>query len=355
MGALESYRTKNAIKKNFALVTCLELNTATYTLMNTFPILGVVSPDPNDALSLWRAMGPFTHPSFKNHVKVRAFYPGSFGWADAASCDAVFFHRPFLKCHLEAMMTCVSMNIPTWCDWDDDLFQVPEGNPAHGTYAIKEVRNRIALMAQLANYCTFSTYRLREEFVRRADLGWFKTGVIKNAVDERMFPYQPLEMNEDGPLLWRGTVSHARDLDRFRSLIEALQRDFPIHYVGYKPWWAEGIHHPSRDPKSYFNLLQDIAPKCIFVPLDDCPFNRSKSDIALLEATAVGAVCVTNMPWAGALSASDALNFESLVRGVMSSKKHDMFYVARTVFSRRQLRHENASRLKVLKQLNILS
>lgn len=318
---------------------------------HTLPILGVVSPDPNDALSLWRAMGPLTHPSFKKHIKVRAFYPGSFGWSDAGSCDAVFFHRPFMKCHLDAVEVCKDIGVPVWCDWDDDLFCVPDGNPASQVYASKEVKNRIIDIAQMADICSFSTSCLASAFMEHATLPGKQVIVIENAIDDRIWQAPTGTFNVDGPLLWRGTASHARDLDVFRPSIEKLCALYNIHWVGYKPWWAQGIYHPPREPKAYFRLLEDIAPKCVFVPLEEGPFNAAKSDIAALEATMVGAACVTNARnWKEVMVPS--VDFADTVISAMGQEGSGYFLSARDYFLRfRCLTHINDRRLSAMKLL----
>jgi hypothetical protein len=261
------------------------------------PTLGIITDSINDGLSIWRAAGPLFHKSFRSHCNVR-HVSGQFGWAEASQCDALFFHRPHSQVHYEAMLGCRRMGIPVWCDWDDDLFHVPEGNPAGPLYDAP-ARARICHMAEMADACTFSTDRLMQVFAKKtvgAQHG--RWCVIENAFDPRMFPIPPAAYRKKpGVVLWRGSATHSRDLDVFRADVEEICARWQVEWVGFKPWWASGRLHAERSPLRYFDLLQTLSPAVVFTPLELTPFNMSKSDIAALEATAIGAVCVTNAPW----------------------------------------------------------
>ena len=70
-----------------------------------------------------------------------------------------------------------------------------------------------------------------------------------------------------------------------------------------------------------------MAPSCLHVPLHDNPFNRAKSNIAWIEGSYAGAVCVVPAWWnvPGALSYTDGPSYyeaiKSVIKGEVDKKK----------------------------------
>jgi hypothetical protein len=66
-------------------------------------------------------------------------------------------------------------------------------------------------------------------------------------------------------------------------------------FLGDAPWFADCMPDyavrvaPSLDPMEYFQFIKQIKPTLSIVPLDDCVFNRSKSNCAWIEASWAGA------------------------------------------------------------------
>jgi hypothetical protein len=81
----------------------------------------------------------------------------------------------------------------------------------------------------------------------------------------------------------------------------ALCQEFPAvtwFFLGDAPWFAD--YMPAEkvicsepvDPAEFWDLLARIRPDVMMVPLKDCPFNRSKSNIAWMEGTWAGAATI---------------------------------------------------------------
>jgi hypothetical protein len=97
-------------------------------------------------------------------------------------------------------------------------------------------------------------------------------------------------------ILWRGSPSHQRDLYEFREPILRIMDKYPdwqFVFFGMQPIWTDkGIHIHGQDLFYYFDKLLEIDAKIGIVPLIDSDFNRSKSNIAELEMSWMGANCL---------------------------------------------------------------
>ncbi len=79
--------------------------------------------------------------------------------------------------------------------------------------------------------------------------------------------------------------------------IAIKHEDHTFGFLNYNPWFITEKIDNSRffkgiDIRQYFLQLQKERPKLLIVPLVDNEFNRSKSNIAWIEATLCGAVCI---------------------------------------------------------------
>jgi hypothetical protein len=85
------------------------------------------------------------------------------------------------------------------------------------------------------------------------------------------------------------------DLDLILDLIKATVNDFQWVFLGHlhhkiKPYVDKGLieHHHGVDIYNYPNKLHSLNLNCIVAPLIKNTFNRCKSNIKILEASALG-------------------------------------------------------------------
>jgi len=103
-------------------------------------------------------------------------------------------------------------------------------------------------------------------------------------------------------------------------------RDFDMY-----PWQKQGI-------PAYFERLLSIAPHYIVVPLENCDFNKGKSNIAWLEGTLAGAACI---------SRSEMPEFDK-VPSVRFDTPKSLHRIFEQIGKREDLRTENYMRSRAL-------
>jgi hypothetical protein len=191
---------------------------------------------------------------------------------------------------------------PLWIDHDDNLFDVGLDNPVFQDYANSSVKESIAEMLGLADVVTVSTPHLGEVYGRFAK----KMVVIPNALDDDVLDVDK-PLGETKPIVfWRGSNTHAKDWASVGpGYVEAAAKhpEWKYGFMGYQPWHIieplsklikpDGImNFGGCDVMRYFDVLKQVAPKVMVVPLFAGPFNLCKSNIAWLEATYAGAVTI---------------------------------------------------------------
>lgn len=250
-----------------------------------------------DAPSFYRCMGPLAALRQKRH-DLQVSVIEHVNWASMGLADIVFLQRPHSPSQRQIAEMAARHGVPIWVDHDDDIFDIPKGNPAYHMYMSPGVSADIAAILRLADVVTCSTQALADKLskIRRATVvpNALMTNIVGTLTDHTGKPRINM-------VYWRGGQTHQRDLDRYApNMIDVASRN-PV------PWAFHGITESNyglveaipgaqplkmTDPVTYFHDLAALRPKVVVVPLDDNPFNRSKSNIAWIEATYAGAVCV---------------------------------------------------------------
>ncbi len=220
--------------------------------------------------------------------------------------DAVFVQRPCASHHMELVQAAHELGIPTWVDLDDDIFNIPDSNMNHYIYAANNYLSYCAASLTQADVVTVTTQALADSLKKyNANIQ-----VIPNAFDDvllgkkarkAVWPRKPL-------ILWRGSNTHDADILKVGRSFEHLTKAYPEWrwiFLGHKPWVLTANmpensynHMPWQDNLlSYFNCIDKIQPTITIVPLDDCPFNRAKSNIAWIEGSFANSV-VLGPDWA---------------------------------------------------------
>lgn len=239
--------------------------------------------------------------------------PGREMWVDLLSVDVVYFLRCTMQHHVELAMDALNMGVPIWYDLDDDMFSIPPSNPA-SEQMTKDRKDRCAWFLVNSMVVTVSTKDLQQKVGKIRGTGEAGVVLVPNALDDYAFPdllQWPGDRKRD-VVLWRGGVTHQGDLlefaGEFWKFFEQTPETVKVNFVGYQPFFLAGGFRwldravnftnrmgftPYQDYFAYMGYLRDVAqPATVCVPLVDDPFNRSKSNIALLEAIYAGAVPV---------------------------------------------------------------
>jgi hypothetical protein len=222
-------------------------------------------------------------------VDEKGNFKKGFTWIQALQYDVCIFQRQAGKAAVEAAKYMKECGMKIVFDLDDNVWEIPQ------SYAIKkgftpEILETFDEMIDLADVVWVSTIEL-SRYINDP-----KVLVIPNAID--LNRYQFNSFNYEGSIIWRGISTHVDDLGQNRKAVEQIGVE---EFWGYNPVvnppklkLPNARHVIGLDPAIYLNTLLMAKPKAIVVPLVDNLFNEAKSNIAWMEATLSGAVCVSN-------------------------------------------------------------
>lgn len=273
----------------------------------------VLTPTRDDTTSLYRAAGvmkdlqrkmPDLQYDLEDIDSIKKLT-----WSVLKLYDIVYLQRPYKSQNLVAY--CKDLGIPIWVDYDDNLLELPRINErATEVYSNDPIRSQLKEIAKMATVVTVSTAELGRYY------GQFNKNVkvIPNALDIEYIGPPREKVNEKKVIMWRGGDSHRGDVYRFSNQIfPATLRasDWSFLWAGFNfaermAWYfgrdillddladafGNNVYEPAKDPTHYFRWIRDIGPRALHFPLEDSLFNRCKSNIAALEGTWSGAVCL---------------------------------------------------------------
>lgn len=185
---------------------------------------------------------------------------------------------------------------------DDDLWHVdPSNKPAIGYYSDPARLRRLTENAAVADVVTVSTPALGavlEQMNRNVH-------VLPNQVPASLLGMtrQTADMLTVG---WRGGPSHARDFGELaapmRRWLQHPSQRGRVEFHGMGTDYTDRVttprgsgrarHTPWKDTVEGFLRAIDFDVAC--VPLFPCVFNESKSELALLEMSALGIPCIAS-------------------------------------------------------------
>jgi hypothetical protein len=267
--------------------------------MNTEPIVAFL-PAGLDACALYRMFQPHMHMPHSRFV----FSYKKLPIEDFAEAKVAVVQRQCTQGNFMAFKVMKDLGMKIIYDLDDNLWAVPATNPASTTF--KAVREGLIVIASRCDLITVSTPSLQTA-VRTAMAHSGVTGlrieVVPNMIDLNWFHQPQVPKDKEKVILgWAGSNTHAGDIGyAWEALPSALAKvpNLYMEFVGMAPP-ASIANHPrvrQRDwvgvgefPARFSSWGWDI---CI-APLEDNRFNRSKSNIKMLESGAVGAVCLVS-------------------------------------------------------------
>ncbi len=326
-------------------------------------------PNPKDATSFYRASGPLAQIVNEADCDWDILLGQEVYDEICYIARGCFMQRPYDKVHYEVAKMVKRNRRNLWVDYDDDLFNLPTDNGAYETYSDSTVRRQMAEIIAMADIVTVTTEHLKER-LQSGPLKNKDVRVIPNAIDFERFPQQPLPERKN-VVLWRGSKTHHKDVMTVGKAMVELYKKTPKtvwEFLGDNLWFVTDLMR-THDPKrvvynkgvsiiEYMQHIIDVAPKTFMAPLLDQPFNHSKSNIAFLEATFAGALCIApkfkewEVPGCVTYDAKNPDDFRDRFEAVMAGKLDSNVEIARTwVKENRSLKKVNELRKQVVKEL----
>lgn len=349
--------------------------------------LGIITASPDNGVSLLRGFGPFNALA-RQHPELQILRPPlspsgepMVDWSWLTTLDCLFLSAPYRPWQTNAVRTAKMAGVPVWIDWDDDLTCVPRYNPAAHAFPFEEVAPQLVMLTGLADVITVTTQELyrRRSPEAMADLAKrcrtpFKPNpnvhLIPNAIPKLETSNLKLETSRAKRVTWRGGNNHDGDILEVLPQLAEISR-LPQYslwkwtFIGTIPWLVAEQMNPAtfeQDPGAdaflYLRMFSALAPAIHIVPLKDNAFNRCRSNLAWLEATAAGAV-VLAPDWEewrrpGVINYTTPTNFGSKLRGLLegqiplaSNHAQSAAYIRENLL----LEKTNAQRWQILQQL----
>lgn len=260
----------------------------------------IYSPNPIDGVSFYRQWGPLSQ--FRDKFTLFSFpanEPRELQlWTWYKGYDLAFMSRPHRMHDLYFVNECKKWNVPVWVDYDDAILQIPNDNPVAPTFQGEATKYTIECLKQ-ADVVTVSSTLQKSWFEK--EMGLKNVVFIPNAVDDDFLKWKK-PFNPNRKVLWRGSQSHLRDLLFFRDdILSAIESrsTYLWLFFGIDPWFfitkeTEGRvqYAPSMNLVDFIREVTNYNAQLQIVPLVDHFFNRVKSNLAWLDGTLCGSVCI---------------------------------------------------------------
>ena len=297
--------------------------------MTTHKIL-FLNPDRGHTCSFYRSAGVATNLrkqlGSEYTIDVAAWPEFHTDWQSLGEYDIIMMQRPFNPQMLDFAKHVKQMNIKLWLDYDDNLFTVTPENRAWPIFNDPYIQGNIKTFLSIADVVTVTTVDLQEYYLQYNK----NVIVIPNAFNDTIFDTNRLIVERDDKVVWRGSDTHIYDLMCYGNAISKCTKEFPEYeftYMGYYPWFfapSKNIHfEKARDIIDYFAILYNQHPAVVQVPLFDSNFNRCKSNIAFIEGSYAGAVCIIPEWWGnipGTLQYKDDDTYYEALRKVLAGE-----------------------------------
>lgn len=258
----------------------------------------LATPDATHGTSFYRAVGPWSRLA-KDRSDVQIIIHNKTHWASLTEGDILFLQRPFDEQALKSIQIARLNGIPTWVDYDDYVFEIPEDNPSYPIYSQSQTQSIIRECLKLATVVTVTHEFLKEKYEPLNP----NVRIIRNALDLKLLNFRPDPIfPRTKTIIWRGNSSHQRDINSVEAELVGLSHSnafdgWRVLFMGYAPWHVidrmkpgTAAHVPLMDVMKFFHFLMREAPAAILSPLHDSPFSRGRSNISYLESAFVGAV-----------------------------------------------------------------
>ena len=213
--------------------------------------------------------------------------------------DLIVLQRQHTKEVYDAITTMRKKGSKLIYEIDDDLFNIPDWNPARAVLGIKSVQDGIKRFLGIADAMFVSTEYLVDIYKDYCK----KIYVLPNSLNFDFFYPSPNNAQKK-VVCWQGSMTHYKDIGIAKNGFTGLANNKDILFKlwcgfdlkTHKPLFDfPGAHVIPLVPFEAFYAMFSQLDACIgLAPLSTVPFNKSKSNLKFLEYTAQGMVTVAS-------------------------------------------------------------
>lgn len=311
---------------------------------------------PYGACSFYRSMGVLPHTGFDvellNNVSFEFLTGG----------NILYVERPDKTNFIQSIRMAKEMHLKVWIDFDDNLFCLPIDNPCESHYNNLNTQKIMVEAIKSADVVTVATEEIKKELSKFND----NIIVIENAFNNINFRLKK-NFSENNIVLWRGSSTHENDVLTYVDEINGCMKkhkDWEFKFIGKLPFSLMRNFCKKEQLKEmyiidYFKYIKDLNASIQIVPLVFNKFNLAKSNIAWIEATYAGSVCLApDMPeWRkpGIVNYSTCREFYKNLDDLMKNKnlrKEKYFESFEYIKKNLLLTDVNKKRISVIKSLS---
>jgi hypothetical protein len=217
-------------------------------------------------------------------------------WNKISGMDVAVVQRCCTAPQFEFIRTAQALGIKVIYDLDDDVWDLPEYNPAHKMFMA--YREGFNACIQGVDLVTVSTKYLRKKVKANVrNLRNCFTGreipivIAENRLDLKMMSTP--EYNDHLTVGWQGSSSHVGDLHLVEEPIKRLCHEYyktvNFEFRGCEPppglALFQNVFHKMWMPVAeYMRRMPKFGWHIALAPVTDHPFNDSKSSLKLMEA-----------------------------------------------------------------------
>jgi glycosyltransferase involved in cell wall biosynthesis len=204
--------------------------------------------------------------------------------------DIVVLQRQYDGAVFQAVQKMKQKKAKLIYEIDDDLFSIPQWNPAHKELSANQVQRGIRAFLSIVDAVFVTTEDLAVVYRKHCK----NVFVLPNSLDFDRF-YPAPKNSKKKVVLWQGSGTHEKDLAILGdslAMVHALPEAFVKVWGGHT---IEGTYNVPPVPfEAFYPILSQMDAHIGLAPLVPCVFNNSKSNLKFLEYTAQGMVTVAS-------------------------------------------------------------
>lgn len=224
---------------------------------------------------------------------------GDLPFTAIADADVAVVQRLMDDRNWNAMIAMKREGLKIIYDLDDNMWNIPKYNPAYSLFKDTTGFKKCAIESSIV---TVSTEPLKRAAEQNIDFKGLEVVVVPNAIDTKLFHPLPKKDKDYVTVAWAGTATHSQDLLQVSRQLPTLLQSEPSMHLSVTGMKIEEFQdHPRYTQIDYVSVaeypsrLASWGFDIMLAPLEDNPFNRCKSNIKMLEATALGVPILVSM------------------------------------------------------------
>lgn len=247
---------------------------------------------PFGACSYYRSMGVFSKlHRLNNNIDVKLI--DKIDWHYISDADILYLERPQDGDFYNACKIAKDFNVKVWIDYDDNLFDIPDWNPAKIHYEKKETRKNIEKCLKIADVVTVTTPALKTLYSKYNK----NIHIIENAFNNYNYKL-PEKASNNKIVNWRGSNTHRGDLilysHQLATLSEKNKEKWGWSFIGSDIWYVTEymksvFQTDEMTIPKYWQYIKKVNPSIQYSPLVLNNFNSGKSNISWIEGVYSGA------------------------------------------------------------------